>query len=375
MFHLVFLFGFIVAAASADTLQHLQILYRHGDRAPEGTYKNDPYQESAWPVAWSELTDTGMQQHFIQGSKIQQKYMFNIPYLPQDYKSKDIRVQSTDVDRTLASAYSHLVGLYSASNGTYPSIQNWPTKFSPIPVHTIDKKTDHILNADPSSCLRMDELEAEQVAHGKFIQYLTAQLPLLLEISEKSGDKITDVAGLRNFYDAITIERIHNMTLPAWITDSIFNQVKTIVETCEDYIFGSAGFGKAENSELIKLKGGLLLQEMIKNMDNNGGVKLYMYSAHDTTVAAFLRTLEAKEGIIGSVSPDFAATVVVELWLAGDNTQYVKLWYSDNANTDFRDVTHTIGNCGGGNKCTYNAFKERSQKYLPGDIEKACDKL
>lgn len=69
------------------------------------------------------------------------------------------------------------------------------------------------------------------------------------------------------------------MTLPAWITDSIYNQVKTIVETCEDYIFGSAGFGKSENSELIKLKGGLLLQEMINNMENHGGIKLHMFSA------------------------------------------------------------------------------------------------
>jgi|UniRef100_A0AC35FXY6 hypothetical protein len=373
MFKFALIFAFIFAA-SADTLQHLQILYRHGDRAPEGTYKNDPYQESAWPVAWGELTDAGMQQHFIQGSKVQQKYMFDISYLPQDYKSKDLNVRSTDVDRTLVSAYSHLVGLYSNSNGTYPSIQNWPTKFSPIPVHTVKDSEDHLLNADPS-CLRMDELEAEQVAHGKFIQYMAAQLPLLLEISEKSGDKITDVKGLKNFYDAIIIERIHNMTLPAWITDSIYNQVKTIVETCEDYIFGSAGFGKSENSELIKLKGGLLLQEMINNMENHGGIKLHMFSAHDTTVSAFLRTLEAKEGIIGSISPDFAATVIVEFWLASDNSQYVKLWYSDNANTEFRDVTQFIGNCGGENKCVFDTFKERSQKYLPGDIEKACDKL
>jgi hypothetical protein len=374
MFKLILLLGF-VAIVSADTLQHLQILYRHGDRAPEGTYKNDPYQESAWPVAWGELTDTGMQQHYIQGLKVQQKYMFENAYLPQNYNVKDIIVRSTDVNRCLVSAYSHLVGLYSTSNGTYPSVQNWPTKFSPIPVHTVVDKTDSLLNVD-TFCARMDELEAEQVAHGKFIQYMAAQLPLLLEISDKSGDKITDVKGLKNFYDAITIERIHNMTLPAWITESIFNQIKTIVETCEDYIFGSAGFGKSENSELIKLKGGPLLQEMIKNMNNGGGQKLHMYSAHDTTVAAFLRTLEAKQGVIGSISPDFAATVTVELWLGGsDNKQYVKLWYSDNANTEFRDVTKYIGNCGGGNKCLFDTFQQRSQKYIPGDIEKACEKL
>lgn len=87
---------------------------------------------------------------------------------------------------------------------------------------------------------------------------------MILEISAKSGENITNVKGLKNFYDAVTIEQIHNMPLPAWITDSIINQLKTVVETCEDYIFGLAGFGKAENTELIRLKGGMLLQDMIQ---------------------------------------------------------------------------------------------------------------
>lgn len=35
---------------------HLQ-LYRHGDRTPVGRYKNDPYNETSWPVPYGQLTN------------------------------------------------------------------------------------------------------------------------------------------------------------------------------------------------------------------------------------------------------------------------------------------------------------------------------
>uniref|UniRef100_A0AC34RA68 Histidine acid phosphatase n=1 Tax=Panagrolaimus sp. JU765 TaxID=591449 RepID=A0AC34RA68_9BILA len=103
-----------------------------------------------------------------------------------------------------------------------------------------------------------------------------------------------------------------------------------MVDTCEDYIFGAAGFNKKENTELLKLKGGSLLKEMISNMDaalsNNGtGTKLHMYSAHDTTVAAFLRVLGAKQSVLGLKSPDFAANLAVELWIDNNGAPYVKV--------------------------------------------------
>ena len=176
----------------------------------------------------------------------------------------------------------------------------------------------------------MDELEAEQAAHKDFLTYVAAQLPFLEYISTHSGESITSFKGLRNFFDSVSIEKKHNMTLPSWITDSIYNQAQTMIDTCEDYVYGSAGFNKPENTELLGLKGGTLLKEMIGNMDsavnNNGtGTKLHVYSAHDTTVAAFLRVLGAKEGVLGLSSPDFAATLTVEIWAGNDGTSYVKV--------------------------------------------------
>ena len=176
----------------------------------------------------------------------------------------------------------------------------------------------------------MDELEAEQALHGDFLSYMAAQLPFLQFISNNTGESITSFTHLADFFDSIHSEKVHNMTLPAWITDTVYNQAQTFKETSEDYLFGSAGFNKPENTELIRLKGGVLLKEMIDNMDtavgNNGtGVKLHVYSAHDTTVAAFLKTLGAKEGVLGLTSPDFAATLAVELWAGSDGTNYVKV--------------------------------------------------
>ncbi|KAE9551552.1 hypothetical protein FO519_005245 [Halicephalobus sp. NKZ332] len=379
MFKFHFINILLVIGVSGDRLLHLQTLFRHGDRAPVGPYKNDPYQADSWPVAWGELTDDGMNQHFEQGMKIQEKYMFENNFLPQTYKSADIYVRSSDVNRTLMSGLSHLASLYSNSQGTHPNNPHWPTNWSPIPIHTVDHDSDSLLN--PSFvCLRMDELEAEQVAHKDFLAYMAAQLPFLEFISNHTGESITSFKGFEDFFDAIRIEKIHNMTLPSWITDSVYNQAQTFMDTCEDYVYGSAGFNKPENTELLKLKGGMLLKEMISNMDtavgNNGtGTKLHVYSAHDTTVAAFLRVLGAKEGVLGLDQPDFAATLTVELWAGSDGTNYVKIWYADNAPTNFRDVTHSIGNCGGTDKCPLDTFKTRSQPYIPDDIVKDCDKL
>ena len=53
-------------------------------------------------------------------------------------------MRSTDVDRTLMSAVSHLAALYSQSQGTYPNNPKWPTKWSPVPVHTVDHSTDAV---------------------------------------------------------------------------------------------------------------------------------------------------------------------------------------------------------------------------------------
>ncbi|TKR58386.1 hypothetical protein L596_029838 [Steinernema carpocapsae] len=372
---LVAFFGFSVAVPK---LRHIQALWRHGDRAPLGTYKNDPHQESSWPVSWGELTNDGMEQTYTQGLKLKKRYIDLYRFINATFHVQDIRVRSTDYDRTLMSAYSNLAAFYSGSKTTHPNTTDWPTNWSPVPIHTVEHSTDHLLNANPD-CIRMDELEAEQVIHKKFDEFMLEQLPLLWKLSEKSGTKITNFKGIRNVADAIKIERIHNMTQPAWVTDELIAKVEKVVDAGEDYLAGSAGFDKPENVELIMLKGGELLKEMISNFEgakSAGHRPLYhAYSAHDTTMTAFLRTLGAKEGVLGPKSPDFAAVVVLELWEISKDNFAIELIYSANAETPFKTFTSSISGCPKTRMCPLDTFVQRSQKYVPTDIKMQCDKL
>lgn len=57
------------------------------------------------------------------------------------YNVNDIHVQSTDVDRTLMSAYCNLAGLYEPKENL-----NWNPNilWNPIPVHTIPESLDKV---------------------------------------------------------------------------------------------------------------------------------------------------------------------------------------------------------------------------------------
>lgn len=62
-----------------------------------------------------------------------------------------ITVRSSDYDRTLASAYSNLLGIYSSPKSiqlpeNMALANEWPKTlpWEPIPVHTVAKPLDHV---------------------------------------------------------------------------------------------------------------------------------------------------------------------------------------------------------------------------------------
>lgn len=70
------------------------------------------------------------------------------------------------------------------------------------------------------------------------------------------------------------------------------------------------------NHEMKRLKGGPFVKEMVEHFDSvatntldPSNRKMFMYSAHDTTVAPVLHTL----GVFNMIAPPYASMVVVEL--------------------------------------------------------------
>jgi lysosomal acid phosphatase len=372
---------FILSAVTADQLLLVQSLFRHGDRTPTGTYPTDPYQESFWPVSWGQLTTLGMQQHFEQGTKLRDRYISQYQLFSPQYKDYNVYVRSTDVNRTLMSAYAHLAGFYEDSVNTYPTTTNsWPSRYTPVPVHTVEEENDHLLNSSPY-CPRMSQIEEEREKVSSFVAFMQSQKPLLQLIAKNAGIKANDFSSYKStskVYASVRIEKFYNLTLPTWITDFLWEQFVNGKYMCDDYIYGNAGFGEPENAELIMLKGGLLLKTMISNMElilaNQTKIKFFMYSAHDTTIDAFLRTLQAKQNILEYTTPEYAAVVLIELWKNDEGDPYIRARYVRNIASLPEPITHFIKGCGETDECLLEAFKERSQNFVPNDILKACEK-
>uniref|UniRef100_A0A914QZH4 Uncharacterized protein n=1 Tax=Panagrolaimus davidi TaxID=227884 RepID=A0A914QZH4_9BILA len=203
--------------------------------------------------------------------------------------------------------------------------------------------------------------------------------PLLRTISQKTGINTNDFntfSHVEKFYSGTKIEKDNNLKLPTWITDSLWEQFINGKFREDDYLSGNADFGWPENVELITLKGGVLLKTLIDNMDlvlaGKTKKKFFMYSAHDTTLSALLRTLEAKHEILGIHAPDYAATVILELWEADNNVPFIRLRYIPNAASQVQHITKFIKGCGGGDDCSLTDFKKRSEKFLGTHIHHLC---
>uniref|UniRef100_A0A914EEQ9 acid phosphatase n=1 Tax=Acrobeloides nanus TaxID=290746 RepID=A0A914EEQ9_9BILA len=92
-----------------------------------------------------------MEQHYELGRKLRERYITNLTFLSQTYKSQEIYIKSTDYNRTVISAYSNLIGMFEAGEETqagidYPQNPKWPKGFVPIAVHTHDSTLEALFS-------------------------------------------------------------------------------------------------------------------------------------------------------------------------------------------------------------------------------------
>ncbi|TKR58370.1 hypothetical protein L596_029823 [Steinernema carpocapsae] len=311
----------LFAPAFAKELVLIQALWRHGDRTPQETYPADPYQEDFWKLKWGQLTTTGMWQHYQQGLRLKARYVDKLKFLNANYELEDTYVRSTGVPRTLMSAYSNLAGFYSTSKNTFPTKASWPTNWSPVPVHTLEPARDHVaapLGVGLSSSFSAIQRAAEFEGYQKF---MSQYKELISEIAQKTTWNVTDPFKLEVFFDTIFVEKLYNLTIPAWFTEAKYKELKGVLDLAIDYIYGNGEFGKTENVELIRLTGGALLNAMIENMQKavkkESPVKYIAYSAHDTTLTPSFVPWEPRRPWSQNACPN---TLLIWSWNCGKPT-------------------------------------------------------
>ncbi|GMS80869.1 hypothetical protein PENTCL1PPCAC_3044, partial [Pristionchus entomophagus] len=365
----------LLGVVQGEKLLFAQMIWRHGLRTPIGTYTNDPYNEDFFGVPDGELLETGMEQHFIRGQQLRKIYVEDHKLISAKYSRYETYVRSADFERCSQSALANIAGFY-ADSPTYPTgVSNWPSSWTPIPIHTVPHDEDHILEGFDHICPKLTKLEDARRDRKEFQNFLASKWPLFYTINANSGDPADySFMTLAGMYQSLEIEKSFNLTFPDWVTDEFFNELEAAWREGHDYLSGDAGFGLPMDPEMVKLASGFLFKDWMDNIDDvingNSTLKYYAYSGHDIMMNSILFGLGVKRELVGSGNADYASTIVCELW-ERDGQHFIKLLLSPDIDSDFEPFTRKLTGCGS-DLCLLTDFKNFMKPFIADDV-KICD--
>ena len=180
-------------------------------------------------------------------------------------------------------------------------------------------------------------------------------------LQRKQEIKISSLLSVKQLYDTLFIESLYNKTLPEW-TKSVYPD-KLMPIVVKSFTIN------AYNKILQRLKSGTLLGEMIDHMEKKSknalvpDRKVWMYSAHDETIANLLMTLNVFE----PHCPPYTATILIELRVNLKDQYFVTISYK---NTSEEPQLLTLPGCI--TMCPLNQFIALTKDVVPTDWEKEC---
>lgn len=346
----------------SSTLRLVQALFRHGDRSPIHAYKNDLYSESDWPQGYGQLSTIGMLQEYHLGQYLKQMYV-DKGFMGAPYSRQQISIRSTNYDRTLMSAYSVLAGLFPPKGD---QVWNPGIPWQPIPVHTMPKEEDFLLST--ANCPSYSEYTENYIRNNSLVEKtLKDNWDLYQYMSKNAGEEPT-WEGMFRVLDPIFCQYVSNKTMPEWVNKN--DTLKRLFDLMD--VYSTMGIPPA----VAYLKGGMLVGEMIDHMKNKSETpdsqqKMYLYSAHDTTVNAFLRTL----GIFNDRKPQYTTCVIVELHEPTKGDYFVKILYKNETlynETVSQRVPYILKLNACDSLCPLKTFHQIMKSSIPADIKKEC---
>lgn len=159
-----------------------------------------------------------------------------------------------------------------------------------IPIHTLPQDQDDILAAKrpcPKYTKAFDEYEESDE-----IQSIIKSNQTLLDYLEKNADqKVNTICKVKTIYQALWVEELKNFPLPDW-TSKVFYPGSDMTKLA-NFCFKM----KTNTKTLARLKSGFLIREIFErftqkmNDSLTPNRNLWIYSAHDSTIANVLNSL------------------------------------------------------------------------------------
>ncbi|XP_012558055.1 lysophosphatidic acid phosphatase type 6 [Hydra vulgaris] len=252
-----------------------------------------------------QLTKVGQQDAYLLGKWLEDEYI-NKHKLLGMYSTKDVYVRSSNIDRTILSAKCVLAGLFSKDG------------FKEVPIIITSEHDDEILYPNYSVC---DSLK-------KWYTYIRSNVNIVLDHS-KDYEHISSVLGGMNktmsflaLYDFIVTRKAHGGFVPVHLMQEEFLISKRAAELQAYIITG--------DDRLLGLRRsiGAFINVLCSNItDSNKKEKMYLYSAHDTTIIALLMVLDLWD----EKWPAFSSSIIFELYTNQVGNKFVRVLYNGTA--------------------------------------------
>ncbi|XP_048401268.1 lysosomal acid phosphatase isoform X2 [Stegostoma tigrinum] len=334
-------------------------IYRHGDRSPINKYPTNPYTEEDWPQGLGQLTQVGMRQQYELGQFLRERYK---DFLNSSYDRREIYVRSTDIDRTLMSARANLAGLYPPhGHQIFRPDLNW----QPIPVHTVPLIYEKLLKFPLSNCPRYEKLLKESLNSKRIEKTVEENQDFLDMVSEKSKLKVI-FTNVWKLYDTLFCEKIHNFTLPPWVTPEVIARLEYLNNLGMEVLFGLPGM-----QEKSRLQGGLLLKQILENVtrsinetNSTPRLKMIIYSAHDTTLIALQMALNVYSGNI----PPYASCYMFELYQENDGSFTLDMYFRNDTSID----PHLLALPSCSEHCPLQKFIQNTKDLISDNRDEEC---
>lgn len=309
----------VFTVSAKDTLVFAVDVIRHGDRTPFNTIPTAP---SIWAEGFGELTATGIKQEYLLGKKWRALYIDKWHLLPSQYTVGTIYVRSTDINRTLMSAQTALLGLYPP--GTGPILPDGkpaaPDDIQPIPIHTVATETDSLLIPDYDKVDYHQLLERYVFSSPEWKEKAAELEPKFAQWSAATGIEITNLIQIESLADTVFIYQRYHIPLPPGIA----NDAQTIVEAGHWVLaetYKPAEIGHATGGTLLKAIAGYLQTAS----EGKSPLKYVIFSAHDTTLLSAMSCL----GKPLTGPPPYASDLKFALFKTDQNNFRVEVRYND----------------------------------------------
>ena len=322
----------LFCAPIADAKEHLIFsidLIRHGDRTPIHEIPKSPH---TWKEGLGELTPEGMKQEFQLGVELRKRYIDQYHLLPPRYLAETIYVRSTDLNRTLMSAQSLLLGLYPLGTGS-----SLPAAFQPIPIHTVPKLQDDLLNAKPSS--NIFSIAILYVKTHNAWKNKTANLKnAFAKWYEATGLDVNDPFKFDSLSDTLNVRALHHVPFPQGISSEEGEKIISLGQEAVVTYFKYKQVSYPMGHHFLRAVADYLKQAS----DGKSPLKYVLFSGHDSSIMSVMNTL----GTPLDKMPRYASHLNFALF-NDDKKQYLKI--------SFNDEPVMIPACGG-NTCTLEQF-------------------